>query len=252
MKQIIVSTLHYNTVNTVFAGGAHEDRNKSRPIVITTIRPGGPAERWLMSDLCVCPGFSFFVFIFFCHYHKCENFVTIFPDKSSGEAETIHFLSLQRRNNKTRWSVAEHWRDSSPWQHDIRGHEHPETVRAGGYAADRVRRVSDGSVYESDIQTFYRQNIVNLFLQSYSFLHPSDSVATASGPLLVEVAKASGSSLGVALSTSMFCNKQVIVIDKVKPASIADRYLTSDPYRCQTDELTTHHTWYCVTFPVCV
>ncbi|MEQ2180601.1 Glutamate receptor-interacting protein 1, partial [Goodea atripinnis] len=30
--------------------------------------------------------------------------------------------------------------------------------------------------------------------------------------------------LGVALSTAMFCNKQVIVIDKVKPASIADRY----------------------------
>ncbi|MEQ2205785.1 hypothetical protein XENOCAPTIV_013988, partial [Xenoophorus captivus] len=50
-----------------------------------------------------------------------------------------------------------------------------------------------------------------------------DSVATASGPLLVEVAKAAGSSLGVALSTAMFCNKQVIVIDKVKPASIADR-----------------------------
>lgn len=51
-----------------------------------------------------------------------------------------------------------------------------------------------------------------------------DSVATASGPLLVEVAKAAGSSLGVALSTSMFCSKQVIIIDKVKPASIADRY----------------------------
>lgn len=27
------------------AGGAHEDRNKSRPVTITTIRPGGPADR---------------------------------------------------------------------------------------------------------------------------------------------------------------------------------------------------------------
>lgn len=27
-------------------GGAHEDRNKSRPVTITTIRPGGPADRW--------------------------------------------------------------------------------------------------------------------------------------------------------------------------------------------------------------
>lgn len=59
----------------------------------------------------------------------------------------------------------------------------------------------------------------------------SDSIATASGPLLVEVAKATGSSLGVALSTSMFCNKQVIIIDKVKPASIADRYPTTTPFR---------------------
>ncbi|XP_044535139.1 glutamate receptor-interacting protein 1 [Gracilinanus agilis] len=50
-----------------------------------------------------------------------------------------------------------------------------------------------------------------------------DSVATASGPLLVEVAKTPGSSLGVALSTSMCCNKQVIIIDKIKSASIADR-----------------------------
>ncbi|KFP30006.1 Glutamate receptor-interacting protein 1, partial [Colius striatus] len=51
----------------------------------------------------------------------------------------------------------------------------------------------------------------------------TDSVATASGPLLVEVAKTPGAALGVALSTSMCCNKQVIVIDKIKSASIADR-----------------------------
>uniref|UniRef100_A0A8C7AYP4 Glutamate receptor interacting protein 1 n=1 Tax=Neovison vison TaxID=452646 RepID=A0A8C7AYP4_NEOVI len=50
-----------------------------------------------------------------------------------------------------------------------------------------------------------------------------DTVATASGPLLVEVAKTPGASLGVALTTSMCCNKQVIVIDKIKSASIADR-----------------------------
>ncbi|KAG9490350.1 hypothetical protein GDO78_005953 [Eleutherodactylus coqui] len=50
-----------------------------------------------------------------------------------------------------------------------------------------------------------------------------DSVSTASGPLLVEVAKTPGSNLGVALTTSMYCSKQVIVIDKIKSASIADR-----------------------------
>lgn len=59
-----------------------------------------------------------------------------------------------------------------------------------------------------------------LFSEIRSFI---DSVATASGPLLVEVAKTPGASLGVALTTSMCCNKQVIVIDKIKSASIADR-----------------------------
>lgn len=59
-----------------------------------------------------------------------------------------------------------------------------------------------------------------LFSEIRSFL---DTVATASGPLLVEVAKTPGASLGVALTTSMCCNKQVIVIDKIKSASIADR-----------------------------
>ncbi|XP_068525381.1 glutamate receptor-interacting protein 1 isoform X14 [Anas acuta] len=54
-------------------------------------------------------------------------------------------------------------------------------------------------------------------------MQTTESVATASGPLLVEVAKTPGAALGVALSTSMCCNKQVIVIDKIKSASIADR-----------------------------
>lgn len=42
---------------TLNAGGANEDRNKSRPIVITTIRPGGPADRCVTSDRSegICP-----------------------------------------------------------------------------------------------------------------------------------------------------------------------------------------------------
>ncbi|KAF1421716.1 Glutamate receptor-interacting protein 1, partial [Spheniscus mendiculus] len=60
-------------------------------------------------------------------------------------------------------------------------------------------------------------------LWGYINLQELYSVATASGPLLVEVAKTPGAALGVALTTSMCCNKQVIVIDKIKSASIADR-----------------------------
>lgn len=41
-------TLHKegNSFGFVIRGGASEDRNKSRPIVVTTIRPGGPADRY--------------------------------------------------------------------------------------------------------------------------------------------------------------------------------------------------------------
>lgn len=31
-------------------GGAHDDRNKSRPVVITCVRPGGPADRYNSSS----------------------------------------------------------------------------------------------------------------------------------------------------------------------------------------------------------
>ncbi|CAG14646.1 unnamed protein product, partial [Tetraodon nigroviridis] len=115
--------------------GAHEDRNKSRPIVVTNLRPGGPADR----EGTIKPG---------------DRLLSIDGIRLHGNtlAEAMSIL---------------------------------KQCGAGGHAAD--------------------------------------SVATASGPLLVEVAKATGSSLGIALSTSMFCSKQVIVIDKVKPASIADR-----------------------------
>lgn len=56
-----------------------------------------------------------------------------------------------------------------------------------------------------------------------------DTVANASGPLLVEIAKTPGSALGITLATSTHRNKQVIVIDKIKPASVVDRYKTQLP-----------------------
>lgn len=48
-------------------------------------------------------------------------------------------------------------------------------------------------------------------------------VANASGPLLVEIAKAPGSALGITLSMNTHRNKQVIIIEKIKPASVGDR-----------------------------
>ena len=50
-----------------------------------------------------------------------------------------------------------------------------------------------------------------------------DQVQNATGPLLIEVAKPPGSSLGVTLSVTVINHRHVIVISELKAASIADR-----------------------------
>ncbi|XP_078532553.1 glutamate receptor-interacting protein 1 isoform X8 [Lissotriton helveticus] len=138
-------TLHKegNTFGFVIRGGAHEDRNKSRPVVITCVRPGGPADR----EGTVKPG--------------------------------DRLLSV-----------------------------------------DGIRLLGTSHAEAMSILKQCGQEAVLLIEYDVSVM---DSVSTASGPLHVEVAKTTGSCLGVALSTSMYCNKQVIIIDKIKSASIADR-----------------------------
>lgn len=56
-------------------------------------------------------------------------------------------------------------------------------------------------------------------------LFQSDTVTNASGPLLVEIAKTPGATLGITLTSANHRNKQVIVIDRVKAASVVDRYV---------------------------
>ncbi|KAM7421903.1 hypothetical protein PAMA_010124 [Pampus argenteus] len=51
----------------------------------------------------------------------------------------------------------------------------------------------------------------------------TDTVTNASGPLLVEIAKTPGATLGITLTSASHRNKQVIVIDRVKPGSVVDR-----------------------------
>ncbi|XP_061617306.1 glutamate receptor-interacting protein 1 isoform X10 [Phyllopteryx taeniolatus] len=138
-------TLHKegNSFGFVIRGGASEDRNKCRPVVIATVRSGGPADR----EGSIKPG--------------------------------DRLLSI-------------------------------DGIRLHGNTLAEAMSVLKQSGQEATVLLEYDVSVM-------------DSVSSASGPLLVEVAKATGSSLGVALSSSMFCSKQVIVIDKVKPASIADR-----------------------------
>ncbi|XP_075456433.1 glutamate receptor-interacting protein 1 isoform X4 [Ascaphus truei] len=132
-----------NTFGFVIRGGAHEDRNKSRPVIITCVRPGGPADR----EGTIKPG--------------------------------DRLLSV-------------------------------DGIRLHGTTHAEAMSILKQCGQEANLLIEYDVSVM-------------DSVSNASGPLLVEVAKTPGSSLGLALTTSIYCNKQVIVIDKVKSASIADR-----------------------------
>ena len=52
----------------------------------------------------------------------------------------------------------------------------------------------------------------------------SEAVQQASGPLLVEIVKGSSATLGISLNTAIYRGKQVIIIDKIKPASVVERW----------------------------
>ncbi|XP_018422750.1 PREDICTED: glutamate receptor-interacting protein 2 isoform X2 [Nanorana parkeri] len=132
-----------NSFGFVMRGGAQDDWHKSRPFVITYVRPGGPADR-------------------------------------------------------------------------------EGTLKVG----DRILCVDGISLHNvplSDALTILRQCSQEAVFQIEYEVALMDTVTNASGPLLVEIAKTPGSTLGISLSTSTHRNKQVIIIDKVKPASVADR-----------------------------
>uniref|UniRef100_A0A3Q2DAU5 Glutamate receptor interacting protein 2b n=1 Tax=Cyprinodon variegatus TaxID=28743 RepID=A0A3Q2DAU5_CYPVA len=126
-----------------FTGGTHEDWHKSRPLVVTYVRPGGPADR-------------------------------------------------------------------------------EGTLRPG----DRLLSV-DGvplhSASHNDALSVLAQCGQEALFQIEYDVTIMDTVANASGPLLVEIAKSPGATLGITLTSANHRNKQVIVIDRVKPGSVVDR-----------------------------
>ncbi|XP_028309377.1 glutamate receptor-interacting protein 2-like isoform X2 [Gouania willdenowi] len=132
-----------NSFGFVMRGGFHEDWRRSRPMVITYVRPGGPADR--------------------------EGTL-----KAGDRVLNIDGMPLNRERH-----------------------------------ADAVAMLMQ-SGQEA------------LFLIEYD-VSVMDSVQQASGPLLVEIVKGVSSSLGISLSTTIYRNKQVIIIDKIKPASVVER-----------------------------
>uniref|UniRef100_A0A8C0B3B7 Glutamate receptor interacting protein 2 n=1 Tax=Buteo japonicus TaxID=224669 RepID=A0A8C0B3B7_9AVES len=132
-----------NSFGFVLRGGAHEDWHKSRPLVLTYVRPGGPADR--------------------------EGSLKIGDRLLSVDGIPLHSMT------------------------------HADAINI-------LRQCSQEALFQIE----YDVTIM-------------DTVANASGPLLVEIAKTPGSTLGITLTTTTHRNKQVIVIDKIKPASVVDR-----------------------------
>ncbi|XP_019656778.1 glutamate receptor-interacting protein 2 isoform X7 [Ailuropoda melanoleuca] len=132
-----------NSFGFVLRGGAHEDVHKSRPLVLTYVRPGGPADR-------------------------------------------------------------------------------EGSLKVG----DRLLSVDGiplyGASHATALATLQQCSHEALFQVEYDVAIP-DTVANASGPLVVEITKTPGSALGISLTTGSHRNKPVITIDRIKPASVVDR-----------------------------
>nr|XP_055024365.1 glutamate receptor-interacting protein 2a isoform X4 [Misgurnus anguillicaudatus] len=132
-----------NSFGFVLRGGFHEDWHKARPLVVTYVRPGGPADR----EGTLRPG---------------------------DRVLSVNGVALNRQKH-----------------------------------ADALTLIMQSS-HEA------------FFLIEYD-IAVMDSVQKSSGPLQVDISRSTGSVLGLSLTISTYRNKQVITIQKIKPASIADR-----------------------------
>ncbi|XP_004692269.1 PREDICTED: glutamate receptor-interacting protein 2 [Condylura cristata] len=132
-----------NSFGFVLRGGAHEDGHKSRPLVLTYVRPGGPADR--------------------------EGSLKVGDRLLSVDGIPLH-----------------------------------------------------GASHAAALATLRQCSHEALFQVEYDVVIP-DTVANASGPLIVEITKTPGSALGISLATGSHRNKPVITIERIKPASVVDR-----------------------------
>ncbi|XP_075883209.1 glutamate receptor-interacting protein 2-like isoform X2 [Nelusetta ayraudi] len=132
-----------NSFGFVMRGGFHEDWRRSRPLVVTYVRPGGPADR--------------------------EGTL-----KAGDRVVSIDGMPLNRERHADALTML---------------------MQSGQEA---------------------------LFLIEYD-VSVMEAVQQASGPLLVEIVKSPSASLGICLTATIYRAKQVIIIDKIKAASVAER-----------------------------
>ncbi|XP_066500519.1 glutamate receptor-interacting protein 2a isoform X1 [Hoplias malabaricus] len=133
-----------NSFGFVLRGGFHEDWHKARPLVVTYVRPGGPADR-------------------------------------------------------------------------------EGTLRVGDRVLEGVNGVALNRQKHADALTLLMQSSQEAYFLIEYDITVMDSVQQSSGPLQVEIVRSGSSVLGLSLTTALYRNKHVITIQKIKPASVADR-----------------------------
>ncbi|XP_028853709.1 glutamate receptor-interacting protein 2 isoform X4 [Denticeps clupeoides] len=151
------------------------------------------------------------------------------PDSTSGLIAKTTEICLHKEGNSfgfvVRGGSHEDWHKSRPLVVMF--------VRPGGpadregtlKAGDRllsVDRVPLHNANHCDALTVLQQCGQEAIFQIEYDMAIKDTVTNASGPLLIEIAK-SGAALGITLTTAIHRNKQVIVIEKINPASVVER-----------------------------
>uniref|UniRef100_A0AAZ3RIM3 PDZ domain-containing protein n=1 Tax=Oncorhynchus tshawytscha TaxID=74940 RepID=A0AAZ3RIM3_ONCTS len=141
------------------------------------------------------------------------------PDSTSGVISKTMEICLHKEGTSFGF-VMRDWNKSRPLVVTY--------VRPGGppEAGDRLMCV-DGvplhSANHRDALAVLNQCGQEALLQIEYDVSIMDTVTNVSGPLLVEIAKSPGAALGITLTTATHRNKQVIVIDRIKAASVVDR-----------------------------
>nr|XP_039249981.1 glutamate receptor-interacting protein 1-like [Styela clava] len=116
---------------------------------------------------------------------------------------------------KTRSLVVTHIRPGSAADKD-------GTVKTG----DRLKCINSMHLYQATLEEVNEMLKNTPKSTTFTFEYDvsvMDAVNNASGPLLVEISKTPGCNLGLILTTSIRRKKRVICIEKILPASIADR-----------------------------
>ncbi|KAM7404884.1 hypothetical protein PAMP_012193 [Pampus punctatissimus] len=187
-----------NSFGFVMRGGFHEDWRRSRPLVVTYVRPGGPADR--EGTL------------------KAGDRVLSIDGMHLNREKHADTLTMLMQSSQEALFLIEY--DVS-----VMGeHTHTQGICGGMVGQCCSEGKKCGRLARRGESVSVRMMAPGELLRPKSTLQQEkEAVQQASGPLLVEIVKGPSTSLGISLTTTIYRSKQVIIIDKIKAASVVER-----------------------------